>query len=895
MQISDQNQMVSEQIIDLLIDPSVDGYFFLKPKKPVSYFDVKTKRRSIEDILKKFFLVQANEAFYSLVGRKYKTVEGSTAFEIFSNTLQNNRKEWISLFKKGNKSFEMEFCKPLGLIIPCIIRVKCILDDKSLITALAGIIRKNTKHTKNPEGIDILSIALEQSANVVVITKPTGKIEYINKAFTITTGYQPEEVLGQNPRILKSGNQSPDFYKDLWMTITNGKKWYGEFQNMKKNGELYWENATITPVKNKHGRIIRFFAIKENITSRKLAEEALKVSEEKYRTLIANVPGIIYRCMFDKEWTMNYLSNAVEDLTGYKPEEYINNAVRSFASIIHPDDLERVSDTITIGVESFQQYSIEFRIITRINTIKWVSEIGRPVYNSSGEVVWLDGVISDITERVHVLEELKKAKLSAEEANKAKSEFLANISHEIRTPLNSVLGFTDLLEDTVKSQAEKQYLEAIKTSGRNLLTLINDLLDLSKIESGKLSLNYEYIELRKLLEEIKQIFSPRLTQKNLTYYEIIDPSFPAYIYSDESRLRQILINLVGNAVKFTHAGQVTTKVEFEEDKQLNTISLKISIMDTGIGIPKEDQTIIFESFRQQSRLDTRKYEGTGLGLSITKRLVEALNGAIFLDSDVNKGSNFMIVFPNVMILQKKADLAIQPEPAESEKKKDKILLQDFTGRFLMDYKDFMPMYDFIEFFSFYRNPRQLNKEIIAVFVVTGLDHNIINQKLHYFKKHDFLKTIPLVLLTETNYSQVHEEAQKIADLIISMPFELESFAKSINNLLRKNYKEFSEVNSVSSLKKVLIQSEIDSVINEFQNALYPQWESFVKKQPLKEIRNFANRINEIGSTFHIDFLLTYSLGLIDAIDDFNIEVLRERLVRFPNILNQLNNLSNDSV
>ncbi|MBN2275106.1 MAG: PAS domain S-box protein [Bacteroidales bacterium] len=754
--------------------------------------------------------------------------------------------------------------------------------------------RKKSERKRNAEEVDILSIALEQSANVVVITDPDGNIEYVNKAFSQTTGYEVEEVMGKNPRILKSGFQSKDFYEKLWHTISNGQQWHGEFQNINKFGDTYWENATITPVKNTQGKIIRYIAIKENITSRRIAEDALKQSEEKYRSLIANIPGVIYRCAFDKNWTMNYISNAIEDLTGYKSDDFINNKKRSFSSIIHSDDRERVTDTISIGIESFQQYSIEYRIMTNKNSVRWVSETGRPVYDKDGNIIWLDGVIFDITDRVHVLDELKKAKHSAEQANRAKSEFLANISHEIRTPLNSVLGFTDLLEDTITQETEKQYLEAIKTSGKNLLTLINDLLDLSKIEAGKLTLHHEFVDLKKILLEVKQIFSLRLNQKNLQYYEYIDPAFPAYIYSDESRLRQILINLVGNAVKFTHDGHISVKVEFEQGKKSNEINLKISISDTGIGIPKEAYDIIFESFRQHSRLDTRKYEGTGLGLPITKKLVEALNGSVFFESIVNRGSNFTIVFPGVPVQEDILTSALYSGKKESDKKRDKILLQDFTGRFLSDYRDFMPMYEFIEFFSFYRNPIWQRNEIKAVFVVTGLDHIIINQKLHYFRKHEFLKDLPVILLTETLSDQVHEEAIKIADLIISMPSDISSMMKKIT-LVLKNDDKLSVIELKKETKdKTNNLSEIKPLITEFESVLFPQWKNYSTKQPLKEIRSFASRIMDIGEAAHIDFLLDYGNGINTSINEFNIEALRERLARFPDIIDQLKKMADES-
>jgi PAS domain S-box-containing protein len=752
-------------------------------------------------------------------------------------------------------------------------------------------------HEKNDsffqENVDILSIALEQSANVVVITDPEGNIKYVNHAFTKGTGYKAEEVLGRNPRILKSGFQSPEFYKNMWETISSGKQWQGEFQNKKKNGEIYWENATITPVKNKEGRIIRYIAIKENITARKKAEDELKISEEKYRSLIANIPGIIYRCLYDKEWTIIFISNAIEDMTGYKPEDFINNKKQNLFTIIHPDDRARVAETTTFGIDNFQQYSIEYRIITKKGTIKWVSETGRPVYNSSGQISWLDGVIFDITERVQVLDELKKAKHTAEEANKAKSEFLANISHEIRTPMNSVLGFTELLENSIIQNPEKQYLEAIKSSGKNLLTLINDLLDLSKIEAGKLSINYDFVDLRKLLEEIKQIFEPKINQKKLAYYQNIAQNFPAFIYTDESRMRQILINLVGNAVKFTNYGYIRVKVEYEKGSRSDLINLKISIEDTGIGIPKDAHHIIFESFRQHSRLDARKYEGTGLGLSITRKLTEALNGNIFVDSDLGKGSNFILVFPNVFIRQH-ADYRIINQPQyQTNDKKNIILLQDFTGRFINDYGDFFSRYDFVEFFTFYRNSQWQNNKIVGIIVVTGLDHIIINEKLDYFKKHKLLKSFPLVLLTETHSHDI-SNAKKNADLIIQMPAQVNELTEKINYFFQSEQHDSKRIQIVSKTYNNKEKIQIDPLLDELQNNLYKQWHNFIKKQPLKEIRNFALQINELGNLYSISLLKDYSILLITAIDEFNIELIREHLADFPSIVNQIKNMTHES-
>ncbi len=611
-------------------------------------------------------------------------VTGYTREEIADNNIveriipdKNHRLLFMKSTTSSRAPFEIELLRKDGRLISVEIESQKVVYNKEVINVVS--IRDISSRRKIEYEINKLTVAVDQSANIVIITKTNGEIEYVNHSFTKVTGYKPEEVIGQNPRVLKSGRQSAQFYRNLWQTLIEGKQWTGEFQNRKKNGEIYWEYATITPVRNKDDEIIRYIAIKEDITKQKNAEQSLRESEEQYRSMVSNIPGALYRCALDQNRTMYYITDAIETLSGYKAEEFLFNKVRPYVSIVHPDDLEMALQTIQSELLKTRQYTVEYRIITSDNTVKWVSDNGRPVYDENHKVKWLDGFIFDISERISVLEELTKAKQLAEEASKAKSEFLANISHEIRTPLNTVLGFTELMENMTLDETQLKYLNSIKSSGTNLMTLINDLLDLSKIEAGRVNLKYTSVKVKNVLDEIRNIFSYRAEKKGIEYNELIDRDFPEEIVFDETRLRQILINLVGNAIKFTNEGHVDLVICSRSRNKQNdraVMKMEIMIVDTGIGIPEESFQSIFDSFRQQLQLDSRKYEGTGLGLSITKRLVEAMQGKILLESEVGKGTTFKLIFPRVEYVQQPA---MQSKNKTGKKKYGKHLLNTMVS------------------------------------------------------------------------------------------------------------------------------------------------------------------------------------------------------------------------
>ncbi len=352
------------------------------------------------------------------------------------------------------------------------------------------------------------SRVVEQSGNTIVITDLNGTIEFVNPTFCLKTGYSYQEAIGQNPSMLKSGFQDAEFYKNLWNTISSGKVWEGEMLNKRKNGELYWEFATISPIKDEAGNKTHYFAIKE-----------------------------------------------------------------------------------------------------------------------------------DITERKKALEELKIAKEMAESANQAKSTFLASMSHELRTPLNAILGYTQILNSDKKlTKSQKNGIGIIQRSGEHLLTLINDILDISKIEANKLELSLNDFRLDSFLNEIAELFKMRIEDKGIEF--ITEINLPLTVHADEKRLRQILLNLLSNAVKFTQQGKITFKVNKINESKL----ICFEVEDSGIGIPPNDIEAIFLPFQQIGKQNWQ-VEGTGLGLSISQKIVTMMGGQLQVESKQGKGSRFWFSIP----------------------------------------------------------------------------------------------------------------------------------------------------------------------------------------------------------------------------------------------------------
>jgi PAS domain S-box-containing protein len=484
---------------------------------------------------------------------------------------------------------------------------------------------------------------IEDSGLIVVLADLKGNINFVNKRVKNCTGIEPEEIIGKHFSTLVDKTWVPIINNNFRRQIqTKEFELQIEFPLNVKSGEPIWVEQSST-VMSEDGKPVGFQCILKDITEKKKAEEEAKKSEmekeeNQYRlqSILDNSTLIVYIKDLDGRYLL--INKKYKELYQLTEEQAIG---KTDFDLLSSDEAQRNFDMDQYVIREQKTIEIEETIEKSGNTYNLLM-VRFPLYDKNHNIYGTVGIANDITERFLYGKHLIEEKSKAEMAEQLQEQFLANMSHEIRTPMNGIIGMTNILIDTPLSDEQKEFVHVIKKSSDNLLVLINDILDLSKIKAGKLRIENIDFQLRETVENTLAPFNVKIMEKGLKLGFVVDRNIPDMLIGDPHRLNQVLTNLLGNAVKFTEKGEINLGIKLLE-RHDDTVSLEFSVSDTGIGVSPDKLKYIFESFTQAETGITRKFGGTGLGLSITKKLIELQHGAIDVSSEQGKGTIFTFV------------------------------------------------------------------------------------------------------------------------------------------------------------------------------------------------------------------------------------------------------------
>lgn len=507
-----------------------------------------------------------------------------------------------------------------------------VLDEAGNIDKEVEVIIDITSRKKAEMEREILSMVASKSSSGIVIRDGTGRVTWVNTALENMLGYKISEIEGKRLGENVIGKETSMYSLEIAERAIKEKKPYSvDLLIYRKDGSTIWINTTTTPILNDKGEVERQVEIVNDITERKYAEEQLTLlslvaSKTKNGVAISGSDGKI-----------KWINQSLQDLTGYTLEEFQHT---------RPGDLLAGAGTDMELLKKARQQAadckpsnIELLSYKKDGTPIWLSISSTPTFNKDGSLDQQVEIVNDISERKLAEQELIKTREEALNLSKAKETFLSVMSHEIRTPLNAVIGMSYILMDDNPTESQIENLKILSFSAQNLLALINDILDYTKIETGNMILESVNVNLKELVTHTLNSLQFKTEEKAVVLKSEIDHRIPEFVIGDNTRLYQILINLLGNSVKFTEKGEVKLKLDLIEENK-NSVRVRFEISDTGIGIARDKMDYIFKSYTQASSDTTRKYGGTGLGLAITKSLLDLHNSDIYLESELGKGSVF---------------------------------------------------------------------------------------------------------------------------------------------------------------------------------------------------------------------------------------------------------------
>jgi PAS domain S-box-containing protein len=594
-------------------------------------------------------IVQVNATFSRMLGYPVQELPGMRWAQLTHPddlNLSLRMDEELANYPDRYPEVEKRYIRRDGTVMWARIKLSAVRDtDESpryVVVHVEDITERKRTEAALLESEDRFRVMADCCPTMMWVTDAAGAAKFLNRAYREFSGATYEQLEGGKWQLLLHPDDAHEYIGAFQRAVHEHASFRGETRVRRADGEWRLLGSYGEPRVSSGGEFLGHVGLSADITDRRQAEQSLRASEEKFRQLAENIREVFWMMTSEADEIL-YVSPAYEQVWGRTCDSLYRNPM-AWTEAIHPNDLEHAHALFARQMKG-ESVDSEYRILTPSGQEKWIRDRAFPIRDQAGKLIRIAGIAEEVTERKRYETELVRAREGADAANRAKSRFLANMSHEIRTPMNGVIGMLQLLHETELSTEQQRYVRVAEDSGRALLTLIDDILDLSKIEAQKIVLENVNFNLRRTIEDVVQLFSVQARAKQLEIHTCLSPEIPPLVQGDGYRLRQVLTNLCSNAIKFTDRGQVTVGAALESQGSRKA-TVRFTIADTGIGISPDQTASLFSPFVQADASTTRKYGGTGLGLAICKQLVEMMGGTIGVDSREGQGCtvHFTAVF-----------------------------------------------------------------------------------------------------------------------------------------------------------------------------------------------------------------------------------------------------------
>ena len=814
-----------------------------------------------------------------------RTIEGFEVFVAKARIQEHEERTWTYIRKDGSSIY-------VNLI------VTAIRDNNKEVIGFLGIASDITDRIEAEKALLQSSkkweAIISASPDGIGMVSFDGKLEFISDKLVGIYGFstdKKEEYMGKTIFDFIDPSNHKILNENITNLINKGiDNKISEYLAIKKDNSQFYVDINSTVLHDENGKFSNILFVQRDITERKQAEE--KIKQVSTRLALATYAGGVGVWDYDIPNNILLWDDQMFKLYGIENRD-TDMEYNTWLACIHPEDAERANLEIKMAISGKKDFDTELRVNWPDGSTHNIRALATVQHDKKGEAVRMIGTNWDITEQKETEAVLLNARKEAEMANKAKSEFLANVSHEIRTPMNAIIGFAEILMDKTSDIKLKQHIKTILSSGRTLLSLINDILDLSKIEAGKLDVEFEAMNYVSIIQDIEQLFLPKVEAKNLSLEIINHANLPEYIYMDEVRFHQILFNLVGNAIKFTQKGFIRIETKIKQCKEKNKVDLIIEIEDTGIGIPENQQKIIFDAFTQQSGQSNRQFEGTGLGLAITKRLIEKMNGTISVESRVGRGSVFTVHFNDIEI----ANIKTKPEQQVNSNERE-IFFSPATIM-VVDDIDFniqivQHMLDFANFKFITANNAEMALELLQfekpdiIFMDIRMHGMSGISATEIIKKTESTNKIPVIAFTA---SALHNEMEKIKQLFdgyLGKPVSKKTLIQTLKEHLKYTFGDEISTLKEANIFDIEINDSCSKVIPELlliiDHEILDQWKEISGNLIIFEIEEFCNKLLKLSGEFKCNILKKYALQLNESIQTFDVELIEKNVKEFEDIV-----------